>query len=131
MSGESILKEAGTRRQRVPRGRLQTTDAGRHEYWGIILETSRGWLESGDKRETPGDKRGALGDMRGTPGNKRGTPGDKRGTPGDKRGRREASYKQQNQGETISEAPSWRLEGSDAYREGTERTDPLEDYQDK
>ena len=78
MSGESILKEARTRRQRVPGGRLQTTDAGRHEHWGIILETSRGWLE----------------------------PGDKRGTPGDQRGRREASYKQQNQGETISEAPS-------------------------
>ena len=76
----------------------------------IILETSRG-------RPEPGDKGG--------------TPGDKRGTPGDKRGRREASYKQQNQGETISEAPSWRLEGSEAYREGTERTDPLEDYQDK
>ena len=69
--------------------------------------------------------------MRGAPGDMRGSPGDKRGTAGDKRGRREASYKQQTQGEMISEAPSWRLEGSDAYREGTERTDPLEDYQDK
>ena len=123
-SGESILKEAGTRRQRVPGGRLQTTDAERHEYWGIILETSRGWLELGDKKGTPGDKRGAPEDMRGT-------SGDKRGTPEDKRGRREASYRQQNQGETISEAPSWRLEGSDGYQEATDRKDPLEDYQEK
>ena len=95
MSGESILKEAGTRRQRVPGGRLQTTDAGRHEPWGIILETSIGWLELGDKRGMPEDMRGAPGDMRGT-------PGDKRGTPGDKRGCREGSYKQQNEGETIT-----------------------------
>ena len=94
-SGESILKEAGTRRQRVPGGRLQTTDAGRHEHWGIILETSIGWLELGDKRGMPEDMRGAPGDMRGT-------PGDKRGKPGDKRGCREASYKQQNEGETIT-----------------------------
>ena len=59
--GESILKEAATRRQRVLGGRLQMTDAGRHEHRGIILETSRGWLEPGDKRGTPVDKRGAPG----------------------------------------------------------------------
>ena len=69
--------------------------------------------------------------MRGTPGDPRGAPGDMRGTSGDKRGHREASYKQQNQGETISEAPSWRLEGSDAYGGATDRKDPLEDYQEK
>ena len=70
----------------LPGGRFQTTDAGRHEHWGIILETSRGWQEPGEKRGTPGDKRGAPGDMRGM-------PGDKRGMPGHKRGCREASYK--------------------------------------
>ena len=85
---------------------------------------SRGWLEPGDKRGTPEDKRRASGDMKGT-------PGDMKGTPGDKRGRREASYTQPNQGETMSEAPSWRLEGSDVYREATDRKDPLEHYQEK
>ena len=55
----------------------------------------------------------------------------RRGRRETKAGRREASYKQQNQGGTISEAPSWRLEASDAYREATDKKDRLEDYQEK
>ena len=80
------MVEYRTLSQRVPGHRLQTTEAGRHEHWGIILEMSRSRPEPGDRRGPPEGQRGTPEDKRGPPGDKSGTPGDKRGTPEDQRG---------------------------------------------